>query len=126
MIQQQTILKVSDNSGAKTVRCIRVLGGFKKKYAKLGDNIIVSVQQLRNKSKNTSKVKKGEVYKALIIRTKVPYKKKDGSQIWFGENSVVLVNKQENPVSTRIIGPLPKLLKKKKFQKFISMSSGLI
>ena len=126
MIQQQTILKVSDNSGAKTVRCIRVLGGFRKKYAKLGDNIIVSVQQLRNKSKNTSKVKKGEVYKALIIRTKIPYKKKDGSQIWFGENSVVLVNKQENPVSTRIIGPLPKLLKKKKFQKFISMSSGLI
>lgn len=126
MIQQQTILKVSDNSGAKTVRCIRVLGGFRKKYAKLGDNIIVSVQQLRNKSKNTSKVKKGEVYKALIIRTKVPFKKKDGSQIWFGENSVVLVNKQENPVSTRIIGPLPKLLKKKKFQKFISMSSGLI
>nr|YP_009167307.1 ribosomal protein L14 [Fistulifera solaris]ALG35775.1 ribosomal protein L14 [Fistulifera solaris] len=126
MIQQQTILKVSDNSGAKTVRCIRVLGGFRKKYAKLGDNIIVSVQQLRNKSKKTSKVKKGEVYKALIIRTKVPHKKKDGSQIWFGENSVVLVNKQENPVSTRIIGPLPKLLKKKKFQKFISMSSGLI
>ena len=126
MIQQQTILKVSDNSGAKTVRCIRVLGGFRKKYAKLGDNIIVSVQQLRNKSKNTSKVKKGEVYKALIIRTKIPNKKKDGSQIWFGENSVVLVNKQENPVSTRIIGPLPKLFKKKKFQKFISMSSGLI
>lgn len=126
MIQQQTILKVSDNSGAKTVRCIRVLGGFRKKYARLGDNIIVSVQQLRNKSKNTSKVKKGEVYKALIIRTKVPCKKKDGSQIWFGENSVVLVNKQENPVSTRIMGPLPKLFKKKKFQKFISMSSGLI
>ena len=126
MIQQQTILKVSDNSGAKTVKCIRVLGGFKKKYAKLGDSIIVSVQQLRNKSKNTSKVKKGEVYKALIIRTKTPYKKKDGSQMWFGENSVVLVNKQENPISTRIIGPIPKLLKKKKFQKFISMSSGLI
>lgn len=126
MIQQQTILKVSDNSGAKTVKCIRVLGGFRKKYAKLGDSIIVSVQQLRNKSKNTSKVKKGEVYKALVIRTKVPYKKKDGSQMWFGENSVVLVNKQENPISTRIIGPLPKLLKKKKFQKFISMSSGLI
>ncbi len=126
MIQQQTILKVSDNSGAKTVKCIRVLNGFKKKYAKLGDSIIVSVQQLRNKSKNTSKVKKGEVYKALIIRTKVPYNKKDGSQMWFGENSVVLVNKQDNPISTRIIGPLPKLFKKKFFQKFISMSSGLI
>ena len=126
MIQPRTVLKVSDNSGAKTVRCIRVLGGFKKKYARLGDSIVVSVQQLRNKSKSTSKVKKGEVYKALVIRTKVPYKKKDGSQMWFGENSVVLVNKQENPISTRIIGPIPKLLKKKKFQKFISMSSGLI
>ena len=65
MIQQRTILKVSDNSGAKTVRCIKVLGGFKKKYAKLGDTIIVSVQQLRNKSKKTSKVKKGEVYKVF-------------------------------------------------------------
>ena len=126
MIQQQTILKVSDNSGAKTVRCIRVLGGFRKKHAKLGDSIIVSVQQLRNKSKSTSKVKKGDVYKALIIRTKIPYKKRDGSQMWFSENSVVLINKQENPICTRIIGPLPKLFKKKKFQKFISMSSGLI
>lgn len=70
MIQQQSILKVSDNSGAKTVRCLKVLGGFKKKYAKLGDIIIVSVQQLRNKSKKTSKVKKREIYKALILRTK--------------------------------------------------------
>lgn len=70
MIQQQSILKVSDNSGAKTVRCLKVLGGFKKKYARLGDIIIVSVQQLRNKSKKTSKVKKREIYKALILRTK--------------------------------------------------------
>ena len=70
MIQQQSILKVSDNSGAKTVKCLKVLGGFKKKYAKLGDIIIVSVQQLRNKSKKTSKVKKREIYKALILRTK--------------------------------------------------------
>jgi large subunit ribosomal protein L14 len=70
MIQQQSILKVSDNSGAKTVRCLKVLGGFKKKYARLGDIIIVSVQQLRNKSKKISKVKKREIYKALILRTK--------------------------------------------------------
>jgi large subunit ribosomal protein L14 len=126
MIQPQTILKVSDNSGAKTVRCIKILGGFKKKYAKLGDIIIVSVQQLRNKAKNTSKVKKGEVYKALIIRTKVKHRKKDGSQTCFTENSVALMNKQESPISTRIIGPLPKTLKKKKLQKFISISSGLV
>jgi len=126
MIQPQTILKVSDNSGAKTVRCIKILGGFKKKYAKLGDTIIVSVQQLRNKAKDTSKVKKGEVYKALIIRTKVKHGRKDGSQTCFTENSVALMNKQESPISTRIIGPLPKILKKKKFQKFISISSGLV
>jgi len=70
MIQQQSILKVCDNSGAKTVKCIKVLGGFNKKIAKLGDIIVVSIQKLRNKSKITSKVKKGEVYKALILRTK--------------------------------------------------------
>lgn len=126
MIQPKTLLKVSDNSGAKTVRCIKILGGFKKQYAKLGDIIIVSIQQLRNKSKNTSKVKKGEVYKALIIRTKTRQKKKDGSQIYFNDNSVTLLNKQENPISTRIMGPVSKILKKKKFQKFISISSGIV
>jgi large subunit ribosomal protein L14 len=126
MIQQKTILKVFDNSGAKTVRCIKVLGGLKKKYASLGDTIVVSVQKLRNKSKKTSKVKKKEVYRALIIRTKAIYKKKDGSCIIFNENSVALMNKQGNPIGTRIIGPLPKLLKKRKIQKFLSISTGLI
>lgn len=126
MIQQQTLLNVIDNSGAKTVKCIKVLGGFKKKYAKLGDTIVVSVKLLRNKVKKTSKVKKGEVYKALILRTKKKHIKKDGSQIYFNENSVTLLNKQENPIGTRIIGPIPKDFKKKKFQKFVSISSGLI
>jgi large subunit ribosomal protein L14 len=126
MIQQRTILRVSDNSGAKTVRCIKVLGGFKKKYAVLGDIIVVSVQQLRNKSKQTSKVKKKEVYQALIIRTKVGYRKNNGFNCLFSDNSVVLINKQGNPVSTRILGPVPKILKKKKFQKFISISAGLV
>lgn len=126
MIQQQTILKVSDNSGAKTVRCIKVLGGFKKKYATLGDIIVVSVQKIRNKLKKTSKVKKKEVYKALIIRTKTHLKKKNGFSITFKENSVVLINNQGNPVGSRIIGPLSKTLKQKKFQKFISISNSLI
>lgn len=126
MIQQKTILKVFDNSGAKTVRCIKVLGGFKKKHASLGDVIVVSVQKLRNKSKKTSKVKKKEIYRALIIRTKTSYKKKDGSSIIFQENSVALMNKQGNPVGTRILGPLPKLLKKRKVQKFLSISTGLV
>lgn len=126
MIQQKTLLKVSDNSGAKTVKCIKVLGGFKKKYAKLGDIIVVSVQQLRNKSKITSKVKKKEVYNALIIRTKILNSKLDGSKYMFKENSIVLINKQGNPVGTRIIGPISKTLKKKNLQKFLSISSGLI
>ena len=126
MIQQQTILKVSDNSGAKTVKCIKVLGGFKKKNASLGDTIVVSVQKLRNKLKKISKAKKKEIYRALIIRTKVYSKKKNGFYIKFQENSVALINKQGNPVGTRIIGPIPKILKKKQFQKFISISSGLV
>jgi large subunit ribosomal protein L14 len=117
MIQQQTILKVADNSGAKTVKCIKVLGGFKKRYACLGDIIVVSVQQLRNKSKKTSKVLKGGVFRALVIRTKTQYKKKDGSSFVLNENSVTLMNKQGNPIGTRILGPIPKILKKKKIHE---------
>lgn len=126
MIQQQTILRVADNSGAKTVKCIKVLGGFKKRYANLGDIIVVSVQQLRNKSKKTSKVLKGGVFRALVIRTKKHYKKRDGSSFILNENSVTLINKQGNPIGTRILGPIPKTLKKKKFMKFVSLSIGLI
>ena len=126
MIQQQTILKVADNSGAKTVKCIKVLGGFKKRYANLGDIIVVSVQQLRNKSKKTSKVLKGGVFRALVVRTKTQYKKKDGSSFALSENSVTLINKQGNPIGTRILGPIPKILKKRKFMKFVSLSIGLI
>ena len=126
MIQQQTILKVADNSGAKTVKCIKVLGGFKKRYAKLGDIVVVSVQQLRNKSKKTSKVSKGEVFRALVVRTKKRYQKKDGSSFFLQENAVALINKQGNPIGTRILGPIPKVLKKTKFMKFVSLSIGLI
>lgn len=126
MIQQQTILKVSDNSGAKTVKCIKVLGGFKKKYAKLGDIIVVSVQQLRNTSKKKSKVLKGMVFKALIIKTKTKYQKKDGSNFKLQTNSAVLLNKQGNLIGTRILGLVTKQLKKKKFMKIVSLSTGLI
>jgi len=126
MIQQQTILKVSDNSGAKTVKCIKILGGFRKRYANLGDIIVVSVQRLRNKSKKTSKVLKGGVFWALVIRTKNQFKKRDGSFFKLSENSVTLLNKQGNPIGTRILGPIPKILKKKKFMKFASLSVGLI
>nr|YP_009495560.1 ribosomal protein L14 [Nitzschia sp. (in: diatoms)]AWQ64290.1 ribosomal protein L14 [Nitzschia sp. (in: diatoms)]BBC77762.1 ribosomal protein L14 [Nitzschia sp. NIES-3581]BCQ06493.1 ribosomal protein L14 [Nitzschia putrida] len=126
MIQQETILKVADNSGAKTVKCIKVLGGFQRRYASLGDLIVVSVQQLRNKSKSTSKVLKGGVFRALVVRTKKNCKKRDGSFFMLEENAVVLINKQGNPIGTRILGPIPKVLKKKKFMKFVSLSVGLI
>lgn len=126
MIQQETILKVADNSGAKTVKCIKVLGGFKRRYASLGDIVVVSVQQLRNKSKSTSKVLKGGVFRALVVRTKKRYKKRDGSLFLLEENAVALINKQGNPIGTRILGPIPKVLKKKKFMKFVSLSVGLI
>lgn len=125
MIQQETILKVCDNSGSKIVKCIKVLGGFKKKYANIGDIIVVSVQQLRNKSKNTSKVLKGSVFRALVVQTKKQCKRLDGSIFLLEENVAALINKHGNPIGTRILGPMSKVLKKKKFMKFVSLSVGL-
>ena len=126
MIQQQTLLKVSDNSGAKTAKCIKVLGGFNKKTAKIGQVIVVTIKELRNKSKYSSKVQKGDVYKALIIRTTKNYKTKDGSSIFFNNNSISLIDKQGKPLGSRIIGPLPKRFKKKKFSKFTNISFGTV
>jgi large subunit ribosomal protein L14 len=126
MIQPKSILKVADNSGARTVRCIRILGGFKKKYAKLGDFIIISVQNLRNRARNKSKVKKHDVYKALIVKTKIGFKKLSGTRFNYIDNAVVIMNKQGNPIGTRITCPLPKFFKTKKYQKFTSISPGLI
>ena len=123
MIQQQTILKVSDNSGARTAKCIKILGGFKKKIANVGDVIVISVKTIRKKLKKFSKVKKGEVYKALVIRTKSKLKQKDGFTYNFNKNCVSLMNKQKNPLGTRIIGPVPKKLCKK-YMRFASISSG--
>ena len=126
MIQQQTILKVTDNSGAKTVKCIKVLNGFKRRFAILGDTIIVSIQKLRNRARLTSKVRKGEVHKAIIIRTKKKTVKKYGSLIFFQSNAVSLINKQGKPIASRIVGPLPKILKKRKKIKLGTLSSGFI
>lgn len=126
MIQVQTLLKVSDNSGAKTVRCLKILGGFKKQYAKLGDIIVVSVQELRNRSKKTSKVKKRQVYKALIIRAKTNNKKNVKVKKSFSKNAVTLLNKQGNSIGTWILGPISSIFKRKKFQKFINISKGLV
>jgi large subunit ribosomal protein L14 len=126
MIQQQTILKVSDNSGAKYVKCIKVLGGFKRKFAFTGDVIVVSVLKLRNKSKFTSKVKKGDVYKALVLKTKKYKPSVSGFTNLFNENTVCLINKQGKPLFTRIFGQVPKTLKKHKWIKISNLSSGFI
>ena len=115
MIQQQTILTVSDNSGAKTAKCIKVLGGFRKKISKIGNIIVISIQKLRNKVKIKSKVKKGEIYKAIILKTKKPIQIKDGTTLRFSSNSICLINKQQKLVSTRILGPIPKKFRKNKF-----------
>lgn len=125
MIQQQSILKVADNSGAKIVKCIKVLGGFKRTAAYTGDTVIVSILKLRNKAKASSKVKKGEVYKALIIRTKKELKKKS-LNIYFNGNYACIINQQGKPVATRVFGPLPEDLKNKKWIRLNSLSSGFI
>ena len=124
MIQQQTILKIYDNSGAKNVKCIKVLGGYKKKTAKLGDSIVVSIKDLRNKSKNESKVKKGEVHRAVVLKTKTKRTNKDGSILFFDSNSACLINKQNKPIGSRILGPVPKQFKKGKYSKLASISLG--
>merc|ERR1711920_1182866 len=124
MIQPRTVLSVSDNSGAKSAICIKVLGGYKKRYAKVGDFIIVSIKSVRYKHKSILKVRKGDVCKAVVCRTKKNYILKDGSTIFFSENCISLVTKQGSPLGTRIVGPVLKDFKKKKLSKFISISSG--
>lgn len=126
MIQQQTILKIYDNSGAKKVKCVKVLGGYKKKIAKLGDTIVVSIKELRNKSKKISKVKKGEVHRALLIHTKTKLTNKDGSTIYSDNNAACLINKQFKPIGSRVLGPISKKFKKGKYSKFASISLGTI
>ena len=127
MLQEQTILHVGDNSGAKTVQCIWLLGGSKTKYAKLNNIVNVSVKQLWNKTKNLTKVNKKQVYKALVIKTVFRYYSKIGLKKNFNQNTVVLIDKQGNPVGTRILGSVPKILvNKKRFQKFISLSKGFV
>ena len=126
VIQQRSVLKVADNSGAKLVRCIKVLGGFNKRFACLGDLIVVSVIELRNKSKKTSKVIKGDVFRALVNKSKKSSKRKDGVNFFFDDNSCILINKQGNPVGTRVIGPIPKTLRKKKNLKFVSLCTGVV
>lgn len=126
MIFPQTILKISDNSGGKFLKCIKILkkGAFTRK-GNLGDIIVGSVRKLRNKNRHLSKVKKGDIVYALIIRTKVPSTRRVGLNIAFSTNDVVLINKSLRPIATRVFGVLPRELRLSKFSKIISIANGL-
>src|SRR5579872_617992 len=118
MIQTQTILDVADNSGARRVMCIKVLGGSKRRYAAVGDVIKVSVKEAIPRGK----VKKGEVIKAAVVRTKKGVRRSDGSVIRFDSNAVVLLNAQDQPVGTRIFGPVTRELRSTNYMKIVSLA----
>ena len=122
MIQMQTKLLAADNSGAKTLQCIKVLGGSKRRYAHIGDVVVVSVKE----AVPNSKVKKGSVMKAVIVRTAKETKRPDGSYIRFDDNSAVLINQANEPVGTRIFGPVARELRAKNFMKIISLAPEVV
>ena len=122
MIQQETRLKVADNTGAKEVLCIKVLGGSRKKYAKTGDLIVITVK----KAIPGSNIKKGEIHKAVVVRTKKERKRKDGSYIRFDDNAAVLVNDNQDPKGTRVFGPVARELREKRFMKILSLAPEVI
>jgi large subunit ribosomal protein L14 len=122
MIQMRTVLDVADNSGARKVQCIKVLGGSKRKYASIGDIIVVSVKE----AIPNAKVKKGEVMKAVVVRTAKEIGRADGTYIRFDNNSAVLIDNQKEPVGTRIFGPVARELRAKKFMKIISLAPEVL
>jgi len=122
MVQTTSTLDVADNSGAKKVMCIRVLGGTRRKYASIGDIIVVSIKE----AIPNAKVKKGEVAKAVIVRTKKEVSRQDGSYIKFDGNSAVLINKENEPIGTRIFGPVARELRAKRFMKIISLAPEVL
>ena len=122
MIQVSTNLEVADNSGARVVKCIKVLGGSRRKYAGLGDVIVVSIKE----AMPGTKVKKGETARAVVVRTAREYLRSDGSYIKFDGNSAVLINKEREPIGTRIFGPVARELRAKKFMKIISLAPEVL
>jgi large subunit ribosomal protein L14 len=122
MIQMQTNLTVADNSGARRVMCIKVLGGAKRRYAGVGDVIVVSVKEAIPRGR----VKKGDVMRAIVVRTSKDIQRKDGSVIRFDNNAAVLVNKQSEPIGTRIFGPVPRELRAKNHMKIISLAPEVL
>lgn len=122
MIQQESRLKVADNSGAREVLCIRVLGGTGRRYASVGDKIVVSVKS----AMPSGAVKKGAVSKAVVVRTKKEVRRADGSYIRFDDNSCVLLNAQDEPRATRIFGPVARELREKQFMKIVSLAPEVL
>ncbi len=122
MVQERTILKVADNSGAKTVRCFRVLGGSRKRYATIGDIIIASVQIAEPKKA----VKKKDVVKAVVVRQHSPLRRLDGTRVRFDDNAVVLIDEKKEPRATRIFGPIPKEIKDKGFATIFTMAEEIV
>jgi len=122
MIQPQTILKVIDNSGAKVIRCFKVLGGSRKKYAQIGDIIVASVQIADPRKE----IKKKAVIKAIIVRQKKAFRRKDGSYIRFDENAAILINDKKEPIGNRIFGPIPREIKEKGYLKIAALSPELV
>lgn len=126
MIQVGTKLRVSDNSGGRYASCIKVLNGNKRRYAYIGDKIVVSVNSLRTKRRSQSKVQKGKVMHGIIIRTKSVLKNKSGIQTNFMENAVVLINKQGKPLGSRVIGGVPRQIRYTRYMRIATLSAGLI
>ncbi len=122
MIQEQTYLSVADNTGAKKVQCIRVLGGTNRRYASLGDMIVVAVKE----AIPDGTVKKGEVKKAVIVRMRKVFRRKDGSYIRFDENAAVLVNDAKEPIGTRVFGPIARELRDEKYMRIVSLAPEVI
>ena len=122
MIQMQTVLNVADNSGAKRVACIKVLGGSRRRYASLGDVIVIAVKE----ALPNSKVKKGDVMKAVVVRTVKEVRRADGSYLKFDDNSAVLITNKMEPVGTRIFGPVARELRAKQFMKIISLAPEVL
>jgi large subunit ribosomal protein L14 len=122
MIQEQTRLVVADNSGAKEVQCIKVLGGSKRRYASIGDIIVVSVKS----ALPNGNIKKGTVQKAVVVRTQKEVKRKDGSAIRFGDNAAVIINDAKEPRATRVFGPVARELREKQYMKIVSLAPEVL
>jgi len=126
MVQVGSKLRVSDNSGAKYVSCIKVLGGYKKRYARIGDKLVVSVVSLRTKRRSQSKIQKGKVTYGIVVRTKVDKTSKANIRYSFMDNAIVLITQQGKPLASRIIGGVPKKLRYTRYMRIATLSAGII